>query len=148
MAGTNGVAIKRAIHTRLLAAPAFADVQVDRNLNTKNTPREYCYFGEIEFDQEYPVSRGGGTRFPRDETAILYVYIEVWQPGDDLDAVEDRAVDLGEALEHVLAEDPNLGDLPGVIYGGVTSGELVPETTGNGVGVTLVYRLKFESRLT
>jgi hypothetical protein len=147
MAGINGVLIKRELHTRLTGAAALAGVKIDRNFDGKTTPREYVYFGEIEFEHSYPVSRGGGSRFPRAEVAYLYCYIEVWQPGDDLDAVEDRAAEIDEVLEHVIAADPNLGNLPGVVYGGVAGGELLPETTDAGVGVTLTYRLTFESRL-
>jgi hypothetical protein len=148
MAGINGVAIKRAIHTRLVAAPTLDGVRVDRHLDLSSSPNEYVYFGELEFDHRYVTSRGGGSRYPREEIAYLYVYIEVWEYGGDIDAVEDRAVEIGEVLEHVLAEDPNLSGLPGVIYGGVAGGDLFPETSvKNAVGVTLVYRLQFESRL-
>lgn len=149
MAGLNGVAIKRAIHTRLVAAPALDGVRVDRHPDLSVELSEYVFFGEIEFEHSYPLSRGGGARHSRDETAYLFVYIEVSEYGGNIDAVEDRALEIGEVLEHTLAEDPNLGGLPGVIYGGVTSGDVFPETgIGNQVRVTLVYRLKFESRLT
>jgi len=148
MAGMNGLAIKRAVHARLAAATELQDVQVDRHLDEHVTAHDYVFFGELEFDHRY-VTLGGGPRRERDETCYLHVYVDVWNHGNDLDAVEDRAVEIGRVLEELLAEDPGLDHLPGLVYGGVASGEFFYETGVKGrVGVSLVYRLMFESRLT
>ncbi|MDF2968364.1 MAG: hypothetical protein K0Q93_2142 [Nocardioidaceae bacterium] len=149
MSGTNLVAIKRAVFERLAAAQQLADMgaEVAYAFNPRSQPRIYVYLGAGTFEQEYITLRGGGNRVPREEVAFISAYVEVWEPGSNMLDLDQQAVEMGTVLEEILAADANLDDLPGVVYGGVSGGDLVQEHTDSGAGVTLEYRLRFVSRL-
>lgn len=147
------VALKRALFAKLTAPGVFDDdVDVHYALKVRHAGRKYIYLGRAVFEQQYVNHRGSSARLPREETVLLNVFVEAWQPGAEQEDMDDVVVELGQVLEHLLASNANLStngtpDVPGLVYGGVAGGELDGYDNEAGVGSILSYQLRFLARL-
>ena len=70
------------------------------------------------------------------------------QPGGDTVDTDTRAVALGAVIEDTLATNPTLGNVPGLLYGGIASAELDYLADDDSMSSLLSYEIAFRSRLT
>lgn len=147
MAGTNAVVFKKALFDALAAAPALEGVQVSYHFPGNDPERELIHGGAVEGTQNYPIIRGGGGRFPRDEELSVKLHIVVTQPGSDPYEVEFRATELGTVVEELLAGDPDLTGLTGIIYSGISNVFLDSDVDDDGAIGILTYDVLVKSRL-
>jgi len=139
-------AVKRALFTWLAAAPELAGVQVSYAWPGRSQDRECIYGGFPEATQRYAVMTAG--RKPRDEDATILIRIEVAQPGNDVQAADQRVEELGAVLETLLADNVTLGGLvTGVRYGGITAVESEYVPLDGSIESTATYHVTFSSRL-
>jgi hypothetical protein len=148
MSGSNAVAYKKALIDGLAAASALAAVQVSYHFPGNNSERELIHAGRVEGTQSYPVSRGGAGRFPRDEELTVKLHIVVTRPGADPYEVEARCIEIGKVVEELIAGDPDLTGLTGIIYSGITAVDLDSDSDDDGSIAVLTYDVFFKSRLT
>lgn len=151
MAGTNAVAVKKAVFDRLTAASALQtsplyQVQIDYAW-IGHADRERIYGGRVPFEQEFAALGRASGRVSRNELATVTLFIEVIKPGATVEETDQRATELGTVVEELIAGDPTLADITNLLYGGVTSGELDYELTDDAVASVLELHLAFRSRL-
>ena len=149
MAGTNAVAYKKALTDAVAAAPQIIadDIQVGYDW-PGHVERELIHGGRVEGAQSYPVSRGGGGRFPRDEELTVALHIVVRAPGGTIYEAELRASEIGTVVEELLAANPALTDVAGVIYSGIAGIELESDYDDDDAIADLTYQVLLKSRLT
>lgn len=149
MAGTNAVAVKRALVTALTAAPALEGIQVLYSSWDRELEREAIYFGKAAWTHALAAMRAGGSA-PRMEALVVDAYVFVSMPGSTPEDAESRAAELGQVLEDALAADPAGTALAvtGVKLAQVTGGELGSECDDDAAYAMAVYKLGFTSYLT
>lgn len=147
MAGTNAVAFKKALFDALAEAPALEGVQVSYGYPGDDAERELIHGGRVEGPQSYATIRGGGGRFPRDEELTVKVNIVVTKPGADPYEVELRATELGTVVEELLAGDPDLTGLTGIVYSGIANLFVDSDVDDDGAFGLLVFDVMVKSRL-
>lgn len=148
MAGTNAVAIKRALVAVLAAAPALEGVQVLYSGAVPDLEREAIYLGKATWTQRAAAMRSGG-RLPRQEELVLEVHLFIALPGSTPEEAEVRAQELGTVLEETLADDPAgvALSVAGTKLALVTAGELASEADDDAAYALLKYQLAFTSIL-
>lgn len=149
MAGTNAVKVKQALVALLQAAPELEGIQVDYAFPGE-IERDCIYLGRVTFSQEFMAFKGA-TRMPRKEQANVSLYVRSYAPGVKSEGAEERAAELGEVVEHILAADPRLesSPVPGLKVARVTGGELLSAEEDEGTGIAiLTYRISVTSQLT
>lgn len=155
MAGTNAVAVKRALVEALRAAPeieAFDDpgVQVEYAYPGE-IDRHAIYLGRVTFTHSLMAFKSAtAPRIARDERGTVRLYIRAYVPGDRGEQAEERAVEIGTIVEQLLAGNPRQDDsgVPGLLLERVVSGELL-STADDDAGIAmLIYQVEFRSQLT
>lgn len=147
MPGTNAVAAKKALIDALDAAPALADVQVAYAYPGHDPERELIHGGRVEGDHTYPVS-GSGPRFKRDEDLTIKLHIVVSKPGATPYDVEVRCQEIGVVVEELIAGDPDLTGVTGLLWTGITAVDLDSDSDDDGAIGVLTYDVGARSRLT
>jgi hypothetical protein len=147
VSGTTAVAVKKALIEALKTAPALAGVQVAYSYPGRTAQREIVYGGKVTFDQAHAGARAG-SRPARDETGTVTLIVEVAQAGnEDAYASDLRAQVIGTAIEEYVEGNLNLGGLAGLLFCGMTGGELESATNDDDWTSYLVYRVAFRSRI-
>lgn len=150
MAGTNAVAVKRALVAALTASASLTGVQVLYSSWDRDLEREAIYFGKTAWTHTPAAMRSGGS-LPRIEDLVLDAYVFVAMPGSTPEDAEDRVQELGEVLENILAADPAAAAalaVTGAKYARVLTGELGSEFDDDTAYALAVYKLGFTSCLT
>lgn len=147
MAGTNAVAFKRALIARLENSPLLEGTKVSYFWPGDDDNRELVHLGTVEGVQDFALFRGGGARLPRNEELVVKLHVVVTKPGTDPDEVEARATEIGAVVENVLASDPELDDIEGILYSGITGIFLDSSFDDDGSIALLTYDIRVKSRL-
>lgn len=115
---SNAPTIKAAIIDALREAPGMGDVSVGYSWSAK-MGRECIYGGSISVTQKVSSGRDDEGNATRDETAIIDIHVRVGNIGEDNEAAETRAVEIGAALEAYLAvHTPSVPGLLAIEVGG------------------------------
>jgi hypothetical protein len=123
-------AIKANLKTALRANTTLSGVQVSYGDPGGDAQRETVWLGHTEDGSQEPLAMRAGRR-RREENYTLHVHVEVIgrpTPEDN----EARATDLCTAVEEVLADDPKVGNTPGVIHAVVAGVEMATGETTDG----------------
>lgn len=123
MSVTNATAAKRVLLQYLQAESALAGVQIAYGYPARDVEREILYGGASRFTRTMEGLGGLGGLSYR-ETVTVDLHIQVRVPGGSVEDAESRVVEIGAQVEAFLAKNERLGDLPGLLYAGVTAGEL------------------------
>lgn len=147
---TNMVAVKIALHERLTrdlgADPDTERVQVYYNPPGK-IEHEAIYLGQAQFEQAL-AGGSGPDGIARQETVTQNVHVYVRRRGDrDTMRADQRAAEIGEKLERMLARNPSLEGVPGVMFAGIASGELDGGEDDDGHLSVLAYVVRYRSML-
>ena len=119
MAGSIIANYKAALLTQLKANATIAAVQCTYADPGGSQRREAGFLGDIETDDHVPEALASGRRRRR-EDFVCELFIEVSSKPTPQTA-EARAVELATAVETVLADDPQLDDLSGLMFAAVRS---------------------------
>jgi hypothetical protein len=156
VAGTNAYAAKAALLTALQGEQGSGEGLENVNLS-------WSYVGALDgSDDEYvwlgnqwtgPVSLAamkGGTasRIRREETISGSVHVKVRRKGErTTQTAEERAVAIGTTVEHVIALDPTLASLAGLLKATVEQVELQSYVDDDGATTELTYTIAFQSHV-
>jgi hypothetical protein len=149
MAGTNAVAFKQWLVTLLTTAFSSDDVQVSYAFPGE-IQRDAVYLGRVTFTHQLMAFKGSGPRISRVEDGTATLYIRTYKPGDKGEEAEERAAELGTALEDALAADPSgsASSIPGLLVTKTASGDLISGADDEAGIAYLTYRIDFRSQLT
>ena len=114
MAGSIIATYKAALLTKLQANATLGAVQCTYADPGGSQRREAVFLGDIEIDDHEPEALAPGRRRRR-EDFVCELFIEVSSKPTPQTA-EARAVELANAVETVLADDPTLGDLSQLMF--------------------------------
>lgn len=107
------VATKRAL--RQLIAAQLPAVQVKYGQPAAiEKARECVWIGDTEGTHTVPVLTAGRKR--REEDYTITVFVEVVKDRGTLEDAEDRCEQITHAVEDVLANDPSLGNVDGLVH--------------------------------
>lgn len=124
MATTSTVpAVKAAVVTAVAAALPSVQVVWGRPSDTA-IARETVYIADVSGNHRIPVMTSG--RKHREEEVSIDVVVAVLKARGTSQAAEERAWELLDALENVLADDPTLTAVDGLVH--ATLGDLRVET--------------------
>lgn len=147
MSGTVGPAAKREIIARLAALPALSGVQVTYSIS-RDLERESIYLGKVG-GPVTPAAMRAGSRLTRREDLILQLVVWVRTPGEpDVEAAEDRAVEIGRSVEEMFAGDPTLSDaVDGLKFAFISNVDLDAGLDDDGAAAELIYQVTLTSHV-
>lgn len=105
--------VRDEIIARLAIQPDLEGVKIDSGLPGKNIEREHVFVARIA-GQRRVVFLQAGRKTIEDVFTITFIFW-VANPGNDTLEADDRAEVMAMCLLDVLAEDPSLGDLEGLM---------------------------------
>jgi hypothetical protein len=143
--GTTIVAVKRALRDGLALRPALQGVLVNYGDPGDRGRREQIWMGRIQRADQEPVALRQGRR-KRDEDYDLWVHIDVASkvtPEDN----EARAIEIVQEVESLLADDPSIGNVPGVLWAVVSQMRLNTVETADGPSTSAIVTVNVRGRL-
>jgi hypothetical protein len=146
MSGTLMASFKSQLLTKLQANGTLSSIQV--SYGEPSAPRRECvYLGDIINNRHSPESLSTGRR-RRIEEFEVEVFISVnSKPRSQPQDSETRAVVLADAVETVIVEDPQLGNLSGLLYCEVSSMQMSTVETGDGPLTIITINVQAKARL-
>ena len=144
MAGSIIATYKAALLTQLQANSTISAVQCTYADPGGSQRREAIFLGDIETDDHTPESLSQGRR-RRIEDFVCELFVEV-SSKPTAQTAEARAVELANAVETVLADDPQLDNLSGLMFTAVRSLSMTTVEADQPV-VTIRMLLEAKARL-
>ena len=144
MAGSIIANYKAKLLTQLQANATISAVQCTYADPGGSQRREAIFLGDIETDDHVPESLSQGRR-RRIEDFVCELFIEV-SSKPTAQTAEARAVELANACETVIADDPGLDNLSGLIFTAVRSLSMTTVEADQPV-VTIRMLLEAKARL-
>ncbi len=144
MAGSIIANYKAALLTQLQANSTISAVQCTYADPGGSQRREAIFLGDIETDDHVPESLSQGRR-RRIEDFVCELFVEV-SSKPTAQTAEARAVELANAVETVLADDPQLDNLSGLMFTAVRSLSMTTVEADQPV-VTIRMLLEAKARL-
>lgn len=146
MSGTLMASFKSQLLTKLQANGTLSSIQV--SYGEPSAPRrESVFLGDIINNRHTPESLSTGRRRRLEEFEVE-VFISVnSKPRSQPQDSETRAVVLADAVETVIVEDPQLGNLSGLLYCEVSSMQMSTVETGDGPLTIITINVQAKARL-
>jgi hypothetical protein len=146
MAGSIMATFKSTLTTQLQAASALSGVQVSYAEPGESMRRECVYLGDIDSGSQEAESFSTGTR-RRIEDFTLDVFVAV-QGKPTAASAETRAVALANAVDAVIADDPQLGGLASLTFCEVDGMSMTTNEAGvDGAHCVVTVRVHAKARL-
>lgn len=142
MSAADVPSVKRALLDRLRAEPALHGVQIAYGYPARDMEREVLYGGAARYTRTIDSLGMGGISYRRNITVDLHLQVRI--PGGEVQDAEDRVTELGVAVEAFLDANSQL-DLAGLLYSGLTSGELGYAIDDDAVTSALQLQVEFSS---
>ena len=147
MAGTIMASFKAQLLTELQAHSTLSSIQVTYADPGGAARRECVFLGDISNNQHDPESISSGRR-RRIEDFDLEVFVFVnSKPRSSPQDCEARAIVLADAVEEVVADDPQLSNLTGLLYCQVSEMSMSTVETGDGPATTVTLTINAKARL-
>ena len=115
MASTTIYSVKSPLLTKLKAAATLSAIQVTYGDPGGAARREHIFIGDVTAGGQDPESLSSGRR-RRIESYTLDVIVSVQSKPQGLQENEERAIVLASAVEDVVADNPTLSDLDGLMF--------------------------------
>ena len=115
MASTTIYEVKAALLTKLQADATLSAIQVTYGDPGGAARREHIFIGDVTAGGQDPESLSSGRR-RRIESYTLDVIVSVQSKPQGLQENEQRAIVLASAVENVVADNPTLSDLDGLMF--------------------------------
>ena len=144
MAGSIIANYKAALLTQLQANATISAVQCPYADPGGSQRREAIFLGDIETDDHVPEALAPGRR-RRIEDFVCELFVEV-SSKPTAQTAEARAVELANAVETVLSDDPQLDNLSGLMFTAVRSLSMTTVEADQTV-VTIRMLLEAKARL-
>lgn len=128
---TTSIKFKQALRDQLSDLPAFEGVQVVYGDPGATARREVIWVGEIWREDQSLVGISPRPSATRDEEYEVRVHVQVSSKAKP-EACEDRLGELISEIEFMLAQDPKIQNVPGVLWATVTELRITSKETGDG----------------
>ena len=115
MASTTIYSVKAALLTKLQADSTLSAIQVTYGDPGGAARREHVFIGDVTAGGQDPESLSSGRR-RRIESYTLDVIVSVQSKPQGVQENEQRAIVLASAVENVVADNPTLSDLDGLMF--------------------------------
>ena len=115
MASTTIYSVKSTLLTKLQADSTLSAIQVTYGDPGGAARREHVFIGDVTAGGQDPESLSSGRR-RRIESYTLDVIVSVQSKPQGLQENEQRAIVLASAVENVVADNPTLSDLTGLMF--------------------------------
>ena len=115
MASTTIYSVKSTLLTKLQADSTLSAIQVTYGDPGGAARREHVFIGDVTASGQDPESLSSGRR-RRIESYTLDVIVSVQSKPQGLQENEQRAIVLASAVENVVADNPTLSDLDGLMF--------------------------------
>ena len=115
MASTTIYEVKAALLTKLQADATLSAIQVTYGDPGGAARREHVFIGDVTAGGQDPESLSSGRR-RRIESYTLDVIVSVQSKPQGLQENEQRAIALASAVENVVADNPTLSSLDGLMF--------------------------------
>ena len=115
MASTTIYEVKAALLTKLQADATLSAIQVTYGDPGGAARREHVFIGDVTAGGQDPESLSSGRR-RRIESYTLDVIVSVQSKPQGLQENEQRAIVLASAVENVVADNPTLSNLDGLMF--------------------------------
>ena len=115
MASTTIYSVKSTLLTKLQADSTLSAIQVTYGDPGGAARREHVFIGDVTAGGQDPESLTSGRR-RRIESYTLDVIVSVQSKPQGVQENEQRAVVLASAVENVVADNPTLSDLDGLMF--------------------------------
>ena len=115
MASTTIYSVKSTLLTKLQADSTLSAIQVTYGDPGGAARREHVFIGDVTAGGQDPESLSSGRR-RRIESYTLDVLVSVQSKPQGLQENEQRAIVLASAVEDVVADNPTLSDLTGLMF--------------------------------
>ena len=115
MASTTIYEVKAALLTKLKAESDLSGIQITYGDPGQAGRREFIFIGDVTASGQDPESLSSGRR-RRIESYTLDVIVSVQSKPQGLQENEQRAVVLASAVENVVADNPTLSSLDGLMF--------------------------------
>ena len=146
MRGTLLTSFKAQLLSKLQANGTLSSIQV--TYGEPSAPRRECvYLGDIIQNRHSPESLSTGRR-RRIEDFEVEVFVSVnSKPRSQPQDCEARAVVLADAVETVIVDDPQLGNLSGLLWCEIASMAMTTVETGDGPLTIITINVQAKARL-
>ena len=115
MASTTIYEVKAALLTKLQADATLSAIQVTYGDPGQAARREFIFIGDVTAGGQDPESLSSGRR-RRIESYTLDVIVSVQSKPQGLQENEQRAIVLASPVENVVADNPTLSSLDGLMF--------------------------------
>ena len=115
MASTTIYEVKAALLTKLKAESDLSGIQITYGDPGGAARREHIFIGDVTAGSQDPESLSSGRR-RRIESYTLDVIVSVQSKPQGLQENEQRAIVLASAVENVVADNPTLSSLDGLMF--------------------------------
>ena len=115
MASTTIYEVKAALLTKLKAESDLSGIQITYGDPGQAARREFVFIGDVTAGGQDPESLSSGRR-RRIESYTLDVIVSVQSKPQGLQENEQRAIVLASAVENVVADNPTLDSLSGLMF--------------------------------
>ena len=115
MASTTIYSVKSTLLTKLKADSDLSGIQITYGDPGQAARREFIFIGDVTAGGQDPESLSSGRR-RRIESYTLDVIVSVQSKPQGLQENEQRAVVLASAVENVVADNPTLSSLDGLMF--------------------------------
>lgn len=145
MSGTTALDVKKDLYDKMVAAPAFANIDVwygYQGGEQGDIPRQVVWLGEIQWSNEKPASLGN---LKREESYSIVLTIRIEAPGDSQLEANQTAEALMTAVEDIL-RDPRWTSIVGVVSSGIVPQLLNEGITPTGRAAILIATVQITAR--
>ena len=115
MASTTIYSVKSTLLTKLKADSDLSGIQITYGDPGQAARREFIFIGDVTAGGQDPESLSSGRR-RRIESYTLDVIVSVQSKPQGLQETEQRAIVLASAVENVVADNPTLSNLDGLMF--------------------------------
>ena len=115
MASTTIYSVKSTLLTKLKADSDLSGIQITYGDPGQAARREFIFIGDVTAGGQDPESLSSGRR-RRIESYTLDVIVSVQSKPQGLQENEQRAIVLASAVENVVADNPTLDSLSGLMF--------------------------------
>lgn len=144
MASSVALRLKQALVEELGKVSALSGVSISYALPADRLHTELVWLGDFSSRHEPEVMKAG--RVLRMEEAELELHIWVSSMARP-ESAEERAADLGQAVEEMLADDPKVGGVDGLLWCYVSGYSLTTDMTAERPHAELSLTLTCRGRL-
>lgn len=145
--GSTVYTVKAAVVALLQANSALQGVQITHSYPGEAAIKREAIYLDRPVIGRHEIANMKAGRKQRNETYALPIGISVVKPKGTVADAEQRAFDLLQEIEDMLADDPSLGDVDGVVHATAGDFRMVSDYTSEGAACVITFDVDVDARL-